>query len=271
MKISSNGVKLNVNDTGTPIADGGKGDIALVFLHFWGGSSLTWNEVTARLRNRFRCISIDARGAGDSEAPSTGYSTNDHANDALNVIKALGLKRYILIGHSMGGKAAQLLASHQPQGLIGLVLVASSPPSPMAIDDAMRAQMKAAYADRDAVEWSLNNVLVGSPLSVESRSQLITDALRLSSPAKAGWVDIGTREDIREQTAQIHVPVTIVAGELDRVDPVAVVKDHILPYYPNAVVHFLPNKGHLLPVEAPEEIAGLIRDMAEVSQPICAR
>ena len=264
MKISSNGIELNVNDTGT-------GDIALVFLHFWGGSSLTWNEVTSRLRDRFRCITIDARGAGDSQAPSRGYSTNDHARDALNVIETLALRRYVLIGHSMGGKAAQLLASQQPAGLVGLVLVASSPLSPMAIDDAMRAQMKAAYEDRAAVEWTLNNVLVGSPISAESRSQLVTDALRLSSAAKAGWVDIGTREDFRERAASINVPVTIVAGELDRVDPIAVVKAHILPHYPKAQVHFLPNVGHLLPAEAPEVIAGLIRSMAEASLPIGAR
>jgi pimeloyl-ACP methyl ester carboxylesterase len=104
MKISSDGVQLNIRDTGI-------GDTALVFQHFWGGSSMTWNDVISSLRERFRCIAIDARGAGSSAAPATGYSMEDHARDALNVVKSLELSRYVLVGHSMGGKAAQLLAS----------------------------------------------------------------------------------------------------------------------------------------------------------------
>lgn len=256
MKISSNGIQLNVNDTGA-------GDIALIFQHHWGGSSLTWKEVVVRLRDRFRCVAIDARGAGESDAPAAGYSTEDHARDALSVIQALGLTRFILVGHSMGGKSAQLLAAKRPAGLLGLVLVASSPLSPMAIDEAQRAQMRVAYRDRSAIEWTLKNVLLGSPISAPSREQLIVDALRLSAEASSGWIDIGTRENFSKYAADIEVPVVIVAGELDRVDPPSVVKAHVVPHYPTAQVNFLPNRGHLLPVEVPQEVATLITFLAD--------
>ncbi|PKE29449.1 alpha/beta hydrolase [Rahnella sp. AA] len=251
MKILSNGNNLNVTDTQ-------KGETALVFLHFWGGSSQTWDPVVALLRDTFRCIAIDARGAGESEAPDEGYRTQDHADDVLNVITALGLTRYILVGHSMGGKAAQLLASRQPEGLAGLVLVASSPLSPMNFTATQRGQMKSTYASREAVIWTLENVLTGSAVSEHNREQLITDALRLSPQATAGWIDTGMQEDLRDKAAQINVPVVIIAGELDRVDPVAVVKAHIIASYPLADVYFLENKGHLLPVEAPQQIADII-------------
>jgi pimeloyl-ACP methyl ester carboxylesterase len=256
MKISSNGVQLNVNDTK-------KGDTALVFQHFWGGSSLTWDDVISKLQDRFRCVAIDARGAGSSDAPDIGYSMEDHAGDALNVIKSLELSRYVLVGHSMGGKSAQLLASNHPQGLLGLALVASSPLSPMPINQAMREQMKVAYLSHEAVEWSLDNVLLGSSVSAAARSRLIADALRLSSAATEGWIDVGAQEDFSKEAPRVEVPVVIVAGELDRVDPVAVVKAHVASHYPSAKVHFLPNKGHLLPVEAPSEIATIISDFAQ--------
>lgn len=256
MKISSNGIQLNVNDTGT-------GDVSLIFQHHWGGSSLTWKEVIIRLRDRFRCVAIDARGAGDSDAPLSGYSTADHAGDALNVIQALRLTRYILVGHSMGGKSAQFLAAKRPTGLLGLVLVASSPLSPMAIDEAQRAQMRVAYRDRSAIEWTLKNVLLGSPISAPSREQLVVDALRLSSEGRSGWIDLGTRENFSKYAADIEVPVVIVAGELDRVDPPTVVKAHVVPHYPTAQVSFLQNRGHLLPVEAPQEVSTLITFMAD--------
>ena len=256
MKISSRNLQLNVVESGA-------GRTALVFQHYWGGSSRTWNEVIAALSDRFRCVASDARGAGDSQAPATGYSMQDHAGDALSVIEALGLERYVLVGHSMGGKAAQLLAARRPRGLAGLVLVASSPLSPMAIPEEQRAVMKKAYDDRAAVEGTLDNVLLGSPVPAAVRERLIADSLRLSPEATNGWIEIGSREDFREKAAEVAVPVGIIAGELDRVDPIAIVKSHLVPSYPAATVRFLPNKGHLLPVEAPQDVADLIRFVAE--------
>ncbi|WP_342342641.1 alpha/beta hydrolase, partial [Escherichia coli] len=70
--------------------------------------------------------------------PESGYSIEDLARDAEGVISALELKRYILVGHSMGGKVAQLMASRQPEGLEGLVLIAPSLPSPMLLSSEER-------------------------------------------------------------------------------------------------------------------------------------
>jgi pimeloyl-ACP methyl ester carboxylesterase len=162
----------------------------------------------------------------------------------------------------MGGKTAQLFAARRPHGLLGVVLVASSPPSPMVIGDGQRAQMRGAYATRESVNWSLDNVLVGSPISSRAREQLVADALRLSSPALAGWIDIGAREDISFDVAQVAVPVVIVAGTIDQVDTPEVVQTRIVPHYPAAPVHMLSGKGHLLPAEAPAEIARVVREFA---------
>jgi pimeloyl-ACP methyl ester carboxylesterase len=71
------------------------------------------------------------------------------ADDAQRVIKALNLPRFVLVGHSMGGKVAQLLASRHPTGLAGLVLVASSPPTPMNLTAEMKELMNDAYTSRE--------------------------------------------------------------------------------------------------------------------------
>jgi pimeloyl-ACP methyl ester carboxylesterase len=133
----------------------------------------------------------------------------------------------------------------------------------MAITEIQREQMKIAYADRSAIDWSLDNVLLGSRISPESRAQLIADALRLSPEGKAGWVEVGTREDFSRHVGRINVPVLIVAGELDRVDPIEVVKSDLIPHYPLARVHFLPSRGHLLPVEASQDVANLVAQFAK--------
>ncbi|MBR7514038.1 alpha/beta fold hydrolase, partial [Mycobacterium tuberculosis] len=76
------------------------------------------------LADRYRIVATDHRGWGDSEAPADHYGIADLAADAEGVIEALGLRRYVLVGHSMGGKVAQRMASRRPNGLEGLVLVA---------------------------------------------------------------------------------------------------------------------------------------------------
>jgi pimeloyl-ACP methyl ester carboxylesterase len=74
------------------------------------------SEVPNRLKTDFRCVAYDHRGWGESDKPETSYSVHDLANDAEALIQTLGLMRYVLIGHSMGGKVAQLLAAKRPGG-----------------------------------------------------------------------------------------------------------------------------------------------------------
>ncbi len=64
-----------------------------------------------------RCVAIDQRGWGRSIGLETGCAIEDLAADATVVIEELELDDYILVGHSMGGKVAQLLATRRPEGL----------------------------------------------------------------------------------------------------------------------------------------------------------
>src|SRR5271168_1523864 len=103
MNINSNGIRLHVSDNG-------HGNLAVVFLHCWGGSARTWDRVLSALPPGYRTVAIDQRGWGSSEHPSSGFGVADLTNDTAGVIETLGLERYILVGHSMGGKTAQFLA-----------------------------------------------------------------------------------------------------------------------------------------------------------------
>ena len=67
-------------------------------------------------------IMPDARGHGKSSVPDYGYRYEDHANDVVGLIKALRLSPPILIGHSMGGMTAAVVASRNPKLLRCLIL-----------------------------------------------------------------------------------------------------------------------------------------------------
>jgi 3-oxoadipate enol-lactonase len=248
-------------DTGTAsihVTQAGDGAPALVFLHYWGGSSRTWRPVIEQLSSSSRCIAIDHRGWGKSSAPAAGYAIEDLAADALAVINALGLDDYILVGHSMGGKVAQLLASRRPEGLRGVVLVAPAPAKPAAVPDAVRAQMAGAYLSRDAVIATLDNVLRHAPLSDELREQVIEDSLAGSSEAKHEWPSSVILEDVSADLAEIEVPVLVVAGRQDRVEPVGVMNSHVVAEIPGAWLEVIEGSGHLIPLEQPGELTSRI-------------
>jgi pimeloyl-ACP methyl ester carboxylesterase len=251
MRIETNGTKIHVTQQGSA-------DLALVFLHYYGGSSRTWDGVAEQLSDRYRIVATDHRGWGESDAPADGYGIADLADDAEGVINALDLGRYVLVGHSMGGKVAQLIASRRPAGLDGLVLVAPSPPSPMLLSAEQRAMLSGAYQSRASVEFVIDNVLTAKPLDAARREQVIEDSLKGAPQAKTAWPEIAMRDDITAAVASIDVPSVVISGELDQVDRIETLRAELLPRIPHAAMHVLAGVGHLSPLEAPTEVAQII-------------
>lgn len=84
----------------------------------------TWAFVAQRLAVSRRVIVPDIRGRGLSEnGPGLGYSLDDYARDALDLIGAVGLQDPIVIGHSMGARIAARLVATSPDAVAKLVLV----------------------------------------------------------------------------------------------------------------------------------------------------
>lgn len=255
MKIVSKGIALHVEQRGA-------GSPTLIFLHYWGGSSRTWRHVIDVLSPEFRTVAIDQRGWGKSKEPASGYALADMADDAAAVIATLDLERYILVGHSMGGKVCQLIASRHPRGLMGLVLVAPAPPNPMQLALEVRQQMVGAYASRASIIATVAQVLAPDGLEPEDLETVIADSLGGTLAAKEAWPLLTSQEDISGDVAEIDVPVIVISGEHDRVDPPDVLRRELLSRIPHAQLCLLPNVGHLLPLETPGDVGDLIRGFA---------
>jgi len=99
----------------------------LVLLHGMPSDSSTWSDVAAELAARYRVITPDQRGHGAS-ARTASYSLEEMREDLRQFADALGLDRFVLGGHSMGGTVATLFAERYPDRLAGLILVDSPPP-----------------------------------------------------------------------------------------------------------------------------------------------
>ena len=245
--IETVGATLTVKDTGA-------GELALILLHYWGGSACTWDPVIGCLPASVRSVALNQRGWGGSIATGDRYDLDALADDVLAVTEALAVRRFVIVGHSMGGKIAQIVAGRRPTGLEGLVLVAPAPPTPMQVPEEVRAGMVASYQSREGVLQALG-VLAGSPLPHALHEQVIADTLRGESGAKRAWPDRGMTQDVSAGLEGFTLPVDVLIGEHDQIEREAVLRPALSRRWPQATFTIVPKMGHLLPLEAPEAIA----------------
>jgi len=245
---------VNTNGAAISVTESGVGEPALIFLHYWGGSSRTWQSVVDRLDEKPRTIVLDQRGWGASVATDGRYDLSAMADDVEAVAQTFGLKRYALVGHSMGGKVAQIVAARSPVGLVGLVLIAPAPPTPMPVPEEQRAAMLASYGSREGVLQALS-VLAGRPLSPELRERVIEDTLRGAAGAKRAWTESGMIKDVSAGLDAVRAPVTVVIGDRDQVEHEGALREIFARLLPHATFRVLNGVGHLSPLEAPDAVA----------------
>jgi pimeloyl-ACP methyl ester carboxylesterase len=230
----------------------------LLFLHHFGGSSRSWRGVIDRLSHRHRCIAPDLPGFGTAADRPGPFTTAAAADVITALIEALALQDYRIVGHSMGGKIALAVAARAPPGLRGLILLAPSPPTPEPIPAADRGHLLASWGDRDATAAIVDKISVRA-LSRLDREQQIADMLASSQEAWAAWLNRGSREDLSAALGRIAVPITIVSGSGDRTVGTAVLHRELLQKTPSATLEIISGAGHLLPIEARDEVAAIIR------------
>jgi len=104
---------------------GNKDGIPVIMLHGWPESSYCWEEVTTFLDPALRVIAPDLRGLGDSERTldAKAYQTVELAKDIVDIIDALRIDSFFLVGHDWGGIVAQEVALLIPQRVKKLVLM----------------------------------------------------------------------------------------------------------------------------------------------------
>ncbi|MDQ3181291.1 MAG: alpha/beta hydrolase [Acidobacteriota bacterium] len=260
MRFKINGTILNIFEAG--VNNYNKTRPTLVFLHYFGGSSFVWTEVIEELENDYHCVAPDLRGFGASDALPENYAVRDYADDAAELIATLRLENYVLIGHSMGGKIALALAARQPKGLQSLILLAPSPPTPEPIKEDERAKLLITHGNRCVATDTVCNA-AGAKLSADVFERTINDNLRSSETAWRAWLETGSREDISAEVKQISVPVLVAAGEKDETITAKLLRREIGRRVKNARLVIIPEAKHLLPLEVPARITGLIREHCE--------
>lgn len=230
----------------------------LVFLHYWGGSARTWDLVADRLAGH-DALMVDFRGWSRSSGLPGPYTLRQLADDTLAVIADAGVTDYVLVGHSMGGKVAQLIAATQPVGLRALVLVGSGPAKPaVEITPDYQEGLSHAYDSDESTAAARDHILTATSLSDDLKAQIAADSRASAGAARTEWPLHGIAEDISAHTQMVNVPALVVAGENDRVEPADVLRHNLIPYLSDVEFTLIPSTGHLIPLEAAAELAAAI-------------
>ncbi len=230
----------------------------LIFLHYFGGSARTWQPVIEQLNGAAQCVAIDMRGFGESTATNNSYKLPDYAQDIAELVQKLGLTRYILVGHSMGGKVTLLHAASQPKGLQKLVLVAPSPPTPEPMDESERSQMLQTHGTREAALQTAQKI-TAHPLPAALLEIAIADNLRSQSAAWQAWLEEGSQADITTDLTGLNLPMLAIVGTADPVIQPDLVEREIVGRFKGVQLELLADVGHLSPLEAPAQLAQIIK------------
>jgi 3-oxoadipate enol-lactonase len=258
---SVHGADLFVQDTGGP------GEPVL-FLHGFLFDGRMYDAQIAALRDTFRCVTVDFRGQGRSTSARGGYQMEQHTADVLAVLRRLELAPVHVVGLSMGGFVGLRLAARQPQLLRSLTLLNSSaaahPRSKLPRQLALAAVARVAGLSPSFVLAGVEEEMYGAAFRADPGRADVRETWRARwaaadrSSLVATLLGFMVRPDLRAELADITTPTLIVAGGADASLPPAYSAEmHELIGGSRYVA--LPGVGHSSPVEAPDEVTGMLR------------
>lgn len=249
-RCQANGIDVHFLRTG-----GGKPP--LLALHGLIGSGACLLPLARALASDVDVLLPDARGHGLSSAPACGYSYSDHAADAVGLIGALDLDAPILLGHSMGGLTAALVASRPETTISGLVLVDPTFISPEWQREVYESDLAAEH--RHMLTLPRPELLALARQKSPQRSiemiEHLADA-RLRTSSGAFEVLAPPNPDYRELVRRVRVPVLLVIGERGVVS--LEIAQELARLNPLLRYERMADSGHGLPYDEPDRLSGIV-------------
>ncbi|MGC4118339.1 MAG: alpha/beta hydrolase [Myxococcales bacterium] len=264
----------------------GQGPAAVVLVHGNFASARWWRPVLERCPEGVTVFAPSARGCGDSERLREGFTLKQLAQDVADFAGQVGLQRFRVLGHSLGGAVAMQLAADHPDRVEALLAVAPPPtaaaevlkdksnplarilrafnaddPKDVLMIKALLAWGEAFGQHRRMLRRSLEDMLGTSTVTRETIDALLDDAAKVPEEALLGFLGALQHWDIREPLSKVSVPATIVWGENDpligRESAESAAKN-----FPNGKLVVWAKTGHSPMFERPDQFASLVGTFA---------
>ncbi len=253
--------KIQVGDLAIAVSDSGDGPPVLLLHGFACGKRMWLHQIRA-LNARFRVIAYDQRGHGLTDAPAvaTGYSAGHLVRDLVGVLDALQIERAAIVGFSLGGGPALVLAASQPQRVSRLVLadVGAGADEPVKIE--AMARRWGDLIRRGEVDELVCEMLRSELFKFYARRN-VRRRNHMAALIRATPID-GLRFTLSEVLAKrkslfrltgvlksVQAPSLVMVGQLDYVCSKAA--RLLAQTIPNAALKVIANSGHMAPLEQP--------------------
>jgi len=255
-RITANGIRIAYTRTG--------GDKPpLVLAHGITDSGLCWGRVARALEDAYDVIMVDARGHGETEAPRGGYNWDTLREDLAAFIRALGLERPYLMGHSMGAETIAQVAGHYPE-LAGRIVLEDPPWREGGFNRVQRLvarrKFREAILERRVMarEDLLAQCRSDSPTWAEgeyepwadSKLQVSPHVANITSSARAPW---------RKTAERLTVPTLLITGEPGKAIVTREVAAEALGLMAHGEELHLPGAGHSIHRERFTEVIEAVR------------
>ena len=223
-----------------------------------GATRAMWDPQVPGLAERYRVISYDTRGHGESPAPAGPYTLDDLTDDLVALLDEVGAERAHVAGLSLGGMVAMRLAVREPQRLDRLALLATSAkPDPQPYLDragVVRSGGTAPLASTVASRWLTPEYAGEHPSLVAQLEAMIAGA---DDEGYASCAEVVASVDLRADLGRITAPTLVVAGWQD----LALPPEHqqlIADSIPGAQLLTVSPGAHLANLEQPLEVTGAL-------------
>jgi 3-oxoadipate enol-lactonase len=266
--IEVNGAQVHVEDTGAPA--GHPDAPAIVFGHGLLFSGRMFAAQVERLRDRYRCVTIDWRGQGRSPAARDGYDMDTLAGDAVAVIEGLRAGPVHYVGLSMGGFVGMRLGARRPELLRSLTLLDTSagPEDPDKVTKYRTLAKVYRVLGLGPVRAQVEPIMFGPTFLASPAAKQHTDAwmagvraARRTGVTKAihGVTD---REPILPELGRITTPTLVVVGDEDVATPLAKA-EVIAEAIAGARLEVVAGSGHSSTIEQPDRLGELIETFVD--------
>ena len=265
--VSANGHSLHYLDWGNVVKP-----VALL-VHGLRGHAHSWDDVSAALCEDFHVLALDQRGRGDSDWAKDGdYNTNAYVADLASFCEALGLDRFILVGHSMGGRNSMAFGGKYPEKLEKLVIVDVGPALDSRGSSRISEEIRNVPEEFDSFEDVFNYQNAQNRFASEEvmRRRVFYSTRELPN-GKIGWkYDILIREQRRNNTVppsedlwpsltNITCPTLIVRGV--HTDILASdVAERMLETLPDSRMVEIEQAGHMVFEDNPSDFIAAIKE-----------
>ena len=237
---------------------------SLVFVHGFMGGSLQWLNQHEYFKEQYNVVTPDLPGFGKNSQMTAPKSIADYANFVLDSLADLGIDRFHLVGHSMGGMIVQEMAATAPQRIRKLVLYGTGAAGilPNRFETIQESRRRAhadgavATARRISATWFLQrsaSTAYEHCAAIAQRASL--QAISAGLSAMESW-------SATEHLAAIASPTLVLWGDNDRTYS-WVQTQQLWQTIPNAALAVVPGCAHAVHLEKPNIFNALLADFLD--------